>query len=48
MDKSLKPETWPLGVRVRQWVHYPARRPIPGGQGDQVGQAAGQGGQQPV
>ena len=41
LDKSLKPETWPLGVRVRPWVHYPASRPSHGREGDQVGSAAG-------
>ena len=25
--KALHPDTWPAGVRVREWVHYPARRP---------------------
>lgn len=34
LEKALKPDTWPAGVRVREWVHYPARRPgQDGGQG---------------
>ena len=36
MDKSLQPDMWPMGVRVRQWVHYPARRQQ-GGQGGPAG-----------
>ena len=33
-EKSLQPDTWPVGVRVRPWVHYPARnlQARPGGQ----------------
>ena len=43
LEKSLKPETWPLGVRVRPWVHYPASRPVNGREGAHAGTAAGHG-----
>ena len=33
MDKSLQPDMWPMGVRVRQWVHYRQQ----GGQGGPAG-----------
>jgi hypothetical protein len=33
--KALQPDTWPAGVRVREWVHYPARRQPQQGAGGQ-------------
>ena len=25
LEKSLKPETWPLRVKVRKWVYFPRK-----------------------
>ena len=26
LEKALKPETWPMRVKVREWVYYPKKR----------------------
>ena len=26
LEKALKPETWPMRVKVREWVYYPKRK----------------------
>ena len=26
LEKALEPSVWPMGVKVRQWIHYPSRR----------------------
>jgi hypothetical protein len=26
LEKALKPETWPLCVKVREWIYFPKRR----------------------
>ena len=38
LANALNPDTWPAGVRVREWVHYPAPRTGQegGGQGQHV------------
>ena len=37
VEKALKPETWPLRVKVREWVYFPKRRE----QGGRMGQRGG-------
>ena len=39
LAKALNPDTWPAGVRVREWAHYPPHRDQGGsGGGGQFGQ----------
>ena len=36
LEKALKPETWPLRVKVREWVYFPRKRN--GEEGGRLGQ----------
>ena len=44
LEKALKPETWPMRVKVREWVYFPKRReqqPEGGRMGQRGGGAPG-------
>ena len=53
LEKALKPETWPLRVKVREWVYYPKKREQQSdggrmGQRGGAGAAVGQGQHLPI
>ena len=46
LEKALKPETWPLRVKVREWVYFPRKRehqPEGGRMGQREARAQGRG-----
>ena len=48
LEKALRPETWPLRVKVREWVYYPRRREQQQKEGGRMGQQRGGAGSEAV